>query len=241
MLTVGAISCNDEFNNISSTDLSKAERFALPITIVILLVVFGALVAAAVPMILSIAAIIVALGLTALVGNLMDLSFYVENMIFMIGFAVGIDYALFIISRYREERSHGDRKVGGDRRDRTHRQQGRSLLRLDRRRCALRHVADAVDDLPQPWHRCRAGRRRRGHCHAYLDPGGAEPAGRPRRLAASRKYSDVPVVTTARWDDDTVHKGFWGRVTRVVMRHPAIAAMLAIVLLGCGRHSVLPA
>src|SRR6185312_5932609 len=111
VLTVGDVSSNHEFTAISESDLSKAETFVLPITIIILIVVFAALVAAAVPLVLSVFAIVVALGLTALVGQVMDLSLYVENMIFMIGFAVGIDYALFIVSRYREERSHGIEKV----------------------------------------------------------------------------------------------------------------------------------
>ena len=75
--------------------------------LVVLVVVFGALVAAGVPLVLAIVSIIVAVGLTALLGRVMDLSFFIVNMITMIGLAVGIDYALFIVERYREERRNG--------------------------------------------------------------------------------------------------------------------------------------
>ena len=67
----------------------------------------------------------------------MDLSFFIVNMITMIGLAVGIDYALFIVSRYREERRRGG-QARGDRDRRRHRQQGRPLLRRHRRAGAAR-------------------------------------------------------------------------------------------------------
>ncbi len=232
VLTVGTISANHEFNNISTTDLAKAEKFALPITIVILLVVFGALVAAAVPMILSIVAIIVALGLTALVGNLMDLSFYVENMIFMIGFAVGIDYALFIISRYREERSHGVQKLEAI--AATGRTASKAVLFSG---ITVVVALSGMLLMPSTIFRSLGTGAVLVVVVAVIAMLTLIPAvlsllgdriDWPRR----RKYSDVPVASTARWDDDTVHKGFWGRLTRVVMRHPAMAAILAIVLLG---------
>ena len=73
--------------------------------------VFGAVAAALLTITLAIAAIIVALGATALVGQAFDLPFYVLNMITMMGLAVGIDYSLFIVSRYREERAKGLEKV----------------------------------------------------------------------------------------------------------------------------------
>ena len=62
------------------------------------------------PIVLAIVSIIVAVGLTAVLGRVMDLSFFIVNMITMIGLAVGIDYALFIVDRYREERRHGRAK-----------------------------------------------------------------------------------------------------------------------------------
>ena len=71
----------------------------------ILLLVFGAVVAGLVPLILAIVSIVVAFALAALRRAGIELSFFIVNMITMIGLAVGIDYALFIVERYREERA----------------------------------------------------------------------------------------------------------------------------------------
>src|SRR5262249_19845447 len=72
VLTVGDISVGDEFNRLAESDLVKGEGFGLLAALVVLIVVFGALVAAGVPIILSLVAIFVAVGLTALVGRAMD-------------------------------------------------------------------------------------------------------------------------------------------------------------------------
>ena len=76
-----------------------------------LLLVFGAVVASLVPVVLAIVSIAVALGLTALVGQAFELSFFVVNMLVMMGLAVGIDYALFVVTRFREERRRGLEKL----------------------------------------------------------------------------------------------------------------------------------
>ena len=72
-----------------------------------LLVVLGAVVAGLIPLVLAAFSIAIAMGATALAGQFVDFSFFVQNMIAMIGLAVGIDYSLFIVARYREERLHG--------------------------------------------------------------------------------------------------------------------------------------
>jgi RND superfamily putative drug exporter len=92
-------------------DLEKGEVFGVPIALVILIVVLGAIVAAVMPLVLAAVSIVVALGVSALVGQAFQLSFFVENIITMIGLAVGIDYSLFVVSRYREERAHGVEKI----------------------------------------------------------------------------------------------------------------------------------
>jgi RND superfamily putative drug exporter len=109
--TVGDVSISDAFNTMAGEDLGHSEKLTLPLTILILIVVFGALVAVGVPLVLSIVSIVLAMGMTAIVGHFTDLSFFVVNMITMIGLAVGIDYTLFIVSRYREERRHGHEKI----------------------------------------------------------------------------------------------------------------------------------
>lgn len=232
VLTVGSVSTNHEFNQISSSDLSKAEKYTLPLTIAILVIVFGALVAASVPLILSIASIVVALGLTALVGHVMTLSFYVENMIFMIGFAVGIDYALFIISRYREERTHGVQKHEAI--AATGRTASKAVLFSG---ITVVFALSGMLLMPSTVFRSLGTGAVLVVVVAVvamltLIPAVLSLLGDRIDWPRRRKYSDVPVATTARWDDDTVHKGFWGRVTRIVMHHPAIAAILAVAILG---------
>jgi RND superfamily putative drug exporter len=81
------------------------------IALIVLVAVFGAVVAGIVPIAMGIASIVVATGITAVVGQFMDFSFFVTNMISMMGLAVGIDYSLFIVSRYREERHRGLAKL----------------------------------------------------------------------------------------------------------------------------------
>jgi putative drug exporter of the RND superfamily len=89
----------------------NGETIGILVALVVLAVVFGALAAAFLPVALGGVAIIVALGLTALVGQAMDLTFTVTNMISMMGLAVGIDYSLFILTRFREERKKGLNKM----------------------------------------------------------------------------------------------------------------------------------
>src|SRR6476661_3154644 len=95
-----------DFNDLSQHDLKAGElRFGLPAAFVILILVFGALVAGLVPLLMAIVSIMVALGLCALVAEAFSLSVFVVNMLTAMGLALGIDYSLFVVSRYREERS----------------------------------------------------------------------------------------------------------------------------------------
>ena len=97
---------------LSEDDLRKGELFfGLPAALVILLLVFGAVVAGLVPILLALVSIIVALALGALVGQLSELSVFFINMLSGMGLALGIDYSLFILSRYGEERSRGRDKL----------------------------------------------------------------------------------------------------------------------------------
>ena len=97
-----------DFNLLSQEDLENGEvRFGLPAALIVLLLVFGAVVAGLVPLLMAIASIVVALGLTALVAQPFELSVFVINMLTGMGLALGIDYSLFVVSRYREERARG--------------------------------------------------------------------------------------------------------------------------------------
>lgn len=112
VLSVGDVSIDETFNTTAEEDLQQAEFLGIPAALIILIIVFGALVAAGVPIILSLISILVSLGITAVISQFTDLSFFITNMISMIGLAVGIDYALFIVERYRQERANGFDKIG---------------------------------------------------------------------------------------------------------------------------------
>jgi putative drug exporter of the RND superfamily len=102
----------NDFARLSQEDLEKGElQFGLPVALLVLLLVFGAVVAGLVPLALALIAIITALGLTALVGIGFDLSIFTVNMLSGMGLALGIDYSLFVVSRFREERSAGRDKL----------------------------------------------------------------------------------------------------------------------------------
>ena len=107
VLIGGASSHDHELNELSTHDLEQGERFGVPVALLILLALFGTVVAALLPIGLAVVAIIVALSLAAVIGQVFELVFFVTLMITMIGLAVGIDYSLFIISRYREETQRG--------------------------------------------------------------------------------------------------------------------------------------
>ena len=96
----------------SLEDLKKGELFfGAPLALVVLLLVFGAVVAGLVPLMLAIASIVVALALVAILAQAYDLSVFTQNMLIGMGLALGIDYSLFTLSRYREERLQGREKL----------------------------------------------------------------------------------------------------------------------------------
>jgi RND superfamily putative drug exporter len=107
----GFASLGEDFAKVSEEDLAKGETFGIAAALLILLVVFGAVIAGLIPILMGAAAIVIALALVALLGQKVLFSIFVPNMITMMGLAVGIDYSLFVVSRYREERSHGRSKL----------------------------------------------------------------------------------------------------------------------------------
>ena len=102
----------NDFNTLSQRDLEHGElEFGLPAALVVLLLVFGAVVAGLVPVLMAILSILVGLGLVALLSLEFSLSVFIVNMLTGMGLALGIDYSLFVISRFREERTRGLEKT----------------------------------------------------------------------------------------------------------------------------------
>ncbi len=89
-------------NDISRSDLEKAELIAFPITLIVLLLAFGSVVAAGLPVLLALVSLGMTLGLLYVLTLVMPLSIYVTNIASVIGIGVGIDYALFMVTRFRE-------------------------------------------------------------------------------------------------------------------------------------------
>jgi RND superfamily putative drug exporter len=110
LTSVGYVSIGEENNKIAEEDLVQGETIGVLAAIVILVIVFGALVAAGIPIILAVVSIMISFGIATIIGSIWELSFFVTNMITMIGLAVGIDYTLFVVERYREERRQGRAK-----------------------------------------------------------------------------------------------------------------------------------
>jgi putative drug exporter of the RND superfamily len=104
---VGATSLNDAVNDQVASDLGAAATFSLPVTLIILLIAFGAIIAAGVPILLALSAVGAATGLSALVSHLIPDSGSTSSMILLMGMAVGVDYSLFYVKRARAERHAG--------------------------------------------------------------------------------------------------------------------------------------
>jgi RND superfamily putative drug exporter len=94
---------NEEFFN----DLKKAGMYSIPLTLIILIVAFGTLVAAGIPLLLALSAVMATLGIVALVSQVLPMSEGVSAIILLIGLAVGVDYTMFYLKREREERARG--------------------------------------------------------------------------------------------------------------------------------------
>ncbi len=103
----GGASANKALEEVFSEDLSKAETTSLPITLLILLVAFGALVAAFVPLLIGFTSVLATLGLLALPSQLVPMDPNVSSVVVLVGLAVGVDYSLFYMRREREERRAG--------------------------------------------------------------------------------------------------------------------------------------
>lgn len=100
----------EEMNEASQNDLKNAELIGVPVAMVVLLLAFGGLVAALIPLVTGAVAVITAMGIIYFLGQIFNLSVFVLNVAPMIGLAVSIDFALLYINRFREELKQHDVK-----------------------------------------------------------------------------------------------------------------------------------
>src|SRR5438034_1267362 len=96
-----------DVRTISAEDTERGEQRALPLTLVVLVVAFGALVAALLPVAVGVLAITIALGLVTVAARFVPMSVFVLNITTMVGLGVGIDYSLLMVTRFREELNRG--------------------------------------------------------------------------------------------------------------------------------------
>ncbi|WP_391118022.1 MMPL family transporter [Psychrobacillus sp. L3] len=100
----GGAAINKDINSASQQDLVNAEAIGLPIAVIVLLLAFGSVVAAFIPLVVGVITVVSTFGMMTLFSSTMDLSIFVMNIIPMLGLALSIDFALLLINRYKEER-----------------------------------------------------------------------------------------------------------------------------------------
>ncbi|HEY7031986.1 MAG TPA: MMPL family transporter [Thermomicrobiales bacterium] len=243
---VGDLSSDYAYNHVADEDLAKAEKVGLPAALIVLIVVFGALIAAGLPVLLGIVTIIVATGLTAVAAHKIAITEEATVMIGMIGLAVGIDYALFVIERYREERRHGVGKheavgiAGGT--------AGKAVL-FSGGTVVLALMGMFLIPVV-PFHSLAAGAILAVLVAVFatqtLVPALVGLLGDkidwPRRRGGRRKAEGGEGRKKAEEGGEIVYpqssvisppsfSGFWGRITRVVMGRPVAALVVALVIL----------
>jgi RND superfamily putative drug exporter len=222
----GFASVGHDFNTQSEKDLQRTEFGPLPVALLILVLVFGAVVAAFLPVVIAFLAIFVAIALVAVVGQQFQFSFFVTNMIAMMGLAVGIDYCLIIVSRYREERARGLNAV--DALSVTGNTAGKTVL------FSGMTVVFALAGLlivPQTIFRSLSA----GAIFVVLAAIAASLTLLPAILALMGNKVNaltIPFIQhTYAAHDEQAPGGFWDRVARTVMGHAGLSVIIASGLL----------
>src|SRR6516164_5344916 len=112
MTETGDASAQQALNNTIGTNFAHAEWTAVPLAIGVLLAVFGALMAAVLPVLLALTAFIASVGLADLLSHLIGMNSYANSVMLLMGLAVGVDYSLFYLFRERQERAAGRDRAG---------------------------------------------------------------------------------------------------------------------------------
>ncbi len=214
-----------DFMKVAEEDMRKSESIGLVVALIVLIVVFGSILAAVLPLVMGMFAIGVSLGLVALVGQLFQFNMFVENIITMIGLAVGIDYSLFIVSRYREERKKGYPKLDAIRRSGATASRAVFFSGLT---VVLALLGMLI--LPVSMFRSLAG----GAILVTLCAIAASMTLLPAILGLLGDRINWPRLSKrARVDSSHDPKGgFWDRITRSVMAKPVVFLVVSVMILG---------
>ncbi|HEY6583872.1 MAG TPA: MMPL family transporter [Gaiellaceae bacterium] len=106
------VTAEDQLNGAFKDALEKAGLLSIPITLIILIIAFGALVAAGIPLLLALTAVLATMGLLAFISRAFALDQDISAIVLLIGLAVGVDYSMFYLKREREERAKGRSEEG---------------------------------------------------------------------------------------------------------------------------------
>lgn len=227
LLLAGPATLNADTTEVAEEDLRRGEAIGLVAALLVLVVVFGALLAAVLPISIAFAAIPVAFGGVALLARAFGLEFsiFTTNMASMIGLAVGIDYSLFIVARYREERRGGAEplsaiEIAGATASRAVFFSGLTVV--------LALLGMFI--MPTTIFRSMAT----GAILVVLASVAASLTLLPALLGLLRDRIDLPRLRRAgrpgRGPDPA--GGFWDRWTGVVMRAPVVSLLAAVAVLG---------
>ncbi|HEY2992469.1 MAG TPA: MMPL family transporter [Methylomirabilota bacterium] len=104
VVAAGVAAMNHDFTQVARVDLRRSELVVLPLVLALLLLVFGSAVAAVLPLLVGLLSVAIGLAGTLLLGTVTPVSAYANNVVSMVGLGVAIDYSLFVVSRFREER-----------------------------------------------------------------------------------------------------------------------------------------
>ena len=210
---VGDVSMSVAVNDQVSKDLGAAATFSLPVTLLIMLIAFGAIIAAGVPVLLAMSAVAAATGFASLVSHIIPDSGSTSSMILLMGMAVGVDYSLFFVKRAREERHRGRTHLDA------HRDAAGDVWPLG---AGVRRRGDRVDarHVHGPLHsvlvaRGRVDHRRRGRCPRVAHRAAGHPGQARNRIDRPR----VPVLW--RWSSQSREPRLWPALLRPAISHPA--------------------
>jgi uncharacterized membrane protein YdfJ with MMPL/SSD domain len=103
----GDASADKALNKAFGDDFAQAGMLSIPVTLIILVLTFGALVAAGVPLLLGVTAVVGTIGLLGPISHLVSLNDFINEVVLLVGLAVGVDYSLFYLRREREEKARG--------------------------------------------------------------------------------------------------------------------------------------